>query len=171
MCPCSEPSAFSAAQPRPLAGSQSSLPSHENSTPGRSSRVASRQSIHPQKLPDYAVRYYIDTLASNPDAVRGSFAQYRDFDTTIAQNEQRKTWRLTLPVLAIGGANGIGEAVVNTMKLVADDVRGLLIPGWATARRGGSRGVAGGADHVPGPIPERNIGTAPGRPRACNRGR
>ena len=82
-----------------------------------------------QKLPDYAVQYYIDTLASDPDALRGSFGQYRAFDTSIEQNEQRKTQWLTMPVLAIGGANGIGEGVINTMKLVADDLQSLIIPG------------------------------------------
>jgi pimeloyl-ACP methyl ester carboxylesterase len=79
-------------------------------------------------LPDYAVKYYIDMLASDPDALRGSFGQYRAWDTNGAQNEQRKTRRLTLPVLAIGGANGVGEGAVNAMKLVADDVQGLIIP-------------------------------------------
>ena len=50
-------------------------------------------------------------------------------DTTIAQNERRKTRRLTLPVLAIGGAKGIGEGTANTMKLVADNVQAVIIPG------------------------------------------
>ncbi len=81
-----------------------------------------------KKLPDYAVRYYIDTLASDPEALRGSFELYRAFDTSIAQNEQRKTRRLTLPVLAIGGAESSGEGVGNTMKLVADNVQSLVIP-------------------------------------------
>ena len=49
--------------------------------------------------------------------------------TSIAQNEQRKTRRLTLPVLAIGGAESSGEGVANTMKLTADDVQTLVIPG------------------------------------------
>jgi pimeloyl-ACP methyl ester carboxylesterase len=81
------------------------------------------------KLPDYAVRYYIHTLASVPGALRGSFGFYRELDTTIAQNQQRQTRRLTLPVLAIGGANSGGEGVANTMRLVADDVQSLVIPG------------------------------------------
>jgi pimeloyl-ACP methyl ester carboxylesterase len=80
------------------------------------------------KLPDYAVRYYIHTLASVPGALRGSFGFYRELDTTIAQNQQRQTRRLTLPVLAIGGANSGGEGVANTMRLVADDVQSLVIP-------------------------------------------
>ena len=82
-----------------------------------------------RKLPDYAVEYYIDTIASSPDALRGSFGQYRAFDTTIAQNEHRKTRRLALPVLAIGGSHGIGEAVAITMKLVADEVQSVIVPG------------------------------------------
>jgi pimeloyl-ACP methyl ester carboxylesterase len=81
------------------------------------------------KLPDYAVKYYIDTLASDPDALRGSFGFYRALTTTIAQNEQRKTRRLTLPVLAIGGAESSGEGVGNTMKLAAEDVQTMVLAG------------------------------------------
>jgi pimeloyl-ACP methyl ester carboxylesterase len=80
-------------------------------------------------LPDYAVKYYIDQLAADPEALRGSFELYRAFDTTIAQNQRRMTQRLTMPVLAIGGERSTGEAVGNTMKLVADDVQSLVIPG------------------------------------------
>src|SRR5215467_11431671 len=81
------------------------------------------------KLPAEAVRYYIDTLAADPDHLRGSFEFYRAIPATIAQNEQRKTRRLTLPVLAIGGAESSGGGVGNTMKLAADDVQTLVIPG------------------------------------------
>ena len=81
------------------------------------------------KLPSYAVRHYIDTLATDPEALRGSFGFYRALPASIAQNEQRKTQRLTLPVLAIGGAESSGEGVGNTMKLAADDVQTLVIPG------------------------------------------
>jgi pimeloyl-ACP methyl ester carboxylesterase len=81
------------------------------------------------KLPREAVRYYIDTLADDPDHLRGSFGFYRAIPTSSAQNEQRKTRRLTLPVLAIGGAESSGEGVGNTMKLTADDVQTLVIPG------------------------------------------
>jgi len=80
------------------------------------------------KLPDYAVRYYIDTL-KDPDHLRGSFEFYRAIPTTSAQNEQRKTQRLALPVLAIGGSESSGEGVGNTMKLVADDVQTVVLAG------------------------------------------
>ena len=78
------------------------------------------------KLPDYAVRYYIDTL-KDPEHLRGSFEFYRSIPATSAQNQQRKTRRLTLPVLAIGGAESSGEGVGKTMKLVADDVQTVVL--------------------------------------------
>ena len=81
-----------------------------------------------RKLPDGAVKYYIDTL-KDPDHLRGSFGFYRAIPTTSAQNEQRKTRRLTLPVLAIGGAKSSGEGPGNTMKLAADDVQAMVLTG------------------------------------------
>jgi pimeloyl-ACP methyl ester carboxylesterase len=81
-----------------------------------------------RKLPDGAVKYYIGTL-KDPDHLRGSFGFYRAIPTTSAQNEQRKTRRLTLPVLAIGGAESSGEGPGNTMKLAADDVQTMVLTG------------------------------------------
>ena len=80
-------------------------------------------------LPGYAVRHYMNTLAADPGALHASFAIYRALDATIAQNQQRITRRLTLPVLGIGGAKSLGEQVAGTMKLTADDVQSLAIPG------------------------------------------
>ena len=68
-------------------------------------------------------------LAADPDHLRGSFEFYRAIPTTIAQNEKRKERRLTLPVLAIGGEQSSGEGVGNTMKLAADDVQTMVLPG------------------------------------------
>jgi pimeloyl-ACP methyl ester carboxylesterase len=79
------------------------------------------------KLPDDTVSYYVDLLASDPDALHGSFQLYRAF-TTTAQDQQRKERRLTLPVLAIGGAESSAERVADTMKLTAADVQTLVIP-------------------------------------------
>jgi pimeloyl-ACP methyl ester carboxylesterase len=84
-----------------------------------------------KKLPDEAVRYYIDTLASDPEALRGSFEFYRAIPASSAQNAERMNRRLTMPVLAIGGAESGMEGVEATMKLVADDVQGVVLPGAA----------------------------------------
>ena len=81
-----------------------------------------------EKLPDEVIDYYVGLL-SDPDALRGSFGFYRALDTTIAQDGQRKTRRLSMPVLAIGGAASFGEHVADAMKLVADDVQSFVVPG------------------------------------------
>ena len=78
-----------------------------------------------KKLPDDALRYYFD-LFSDPDLLRGSFGLYRAWDATVAQNEQRATRPLAMPVLAIGGADSWGDLVGH---LVADDVQTVVIPG------------------------------------------
>ena len=83
------------------------------------------------KLPDYAVRHYVDTLAASPEALHASFAIYRALETTIAQNQRRMQRRLSLPVLGIGGQYSLGDQVADTMKLAADDVQTLVIPGCA----------------------------------------
>jgi len=81
------------------------------------------------KLPDDAVKYYVDTLAADPDALRGSFEFYRAIPTSAAQNEERKNRRLMMPVLALGGEQSGGENAANAMKLVADDVRSVVLAG------------------------------------------
>jgi pimeloyl-ACP methyl ester carboxylesterase len=81
------------------------------------------------KLPEYAVKYYVDGLASSPEALHGTFQLYRAFGATTAQNQERKTHRLPMPVLAMGGAESLGSMAADTMKLTADDVETLVIPG------------------------------------------
>jgi pimeloyl-ACP methyl ester carboxylesterase len=88
-----------------------------------------------RKLPRETVEYYIDRLASDPEALRGSFELYREFPTMIAQNEQRKATRLTMPVLAIGGEESSGEGPGNTLKAVADDVQTVVLPGSGVAEQ------------------------------------
>jgi pimeloyl-ACP methyl ester carboxylesterase len=81
------------------------------------------------KLPDHAVQYYVDGLASSPEALHGSFQLYRAFGATTAQNQERRTRRLPMPVLAMGGTESLGAMAADTMKLTADDVQTLVIPG------------------------------------------
>jgi pimeloyl-ACP methyl ester carboxylesterase len=80
-----------------------------------------------KKLPDDVINYYVRAL-SNPDSLRGNFGWYRALNTTIAQDQQRKTRWLTMPVLAIGGEKSFGEHVADAVKAVADDVESLVIP-------------------------------------------
>jgi pimeloyl-ACP methyl ester carboxylesterase len=80
------------------------------------------------KLPDDLIAYYVGLL-SNPDSLHGTFAFYREWDPMMAQNEQRKNQPLTMPVLAISGADSWGEAVGDAMKPLANDVQSAVIPG------------------------------------------
>ncbi len=80
-------------------------------------------------LPAEVVTYYVDRIASDPEALRGSFELYRALETSAAQAEERKARRLTMPVLAIGGTASVGDLAANEMKLVADDVQTVVIPG------------------------------------------
>lgn len=81
----------------------------------------------PTAIPGYAVDVYVDAITADPRALRASFAYYRELDETIAQNEQRSKNRLTLPVLAVGGALWSGANAAQTMRLAADDVTGVVL--------------------------------------------
>ena len=80
------------------------------------------------KLPDELIKYYI-RLVSNPESLRGSLGFYRALDATLAQNGQRASRPLTMPVLAIGGAESYGADVGKAMASLADDVQSAVIPG------------------------------------------
>ncbi len=81
----------------------------------------------PTTIPEHAVDVYVDAIVADPRGLRASFSYYRALDDTIAQNEQRRKTRLTLPVLAIGGARYSGAMVAETMRLAADDVTEVVI--------------------------------------------
>lgn len=76
----------------------------------------------------YAPGYYV-ALVSNADALRGSVGFYRALDATLAQNDQRATVPLPMPVLTIGGETGYGAHVEEAMTPLADELQSLVIPG------------------------------------------
>lgn len=81
-----------------------------------------------KRLPDDVIDYYVRGF-SDPESLRASFGFYRALDATIAQDQQRTTRPLAMPVLAIGGELSFGGAVAEAMQTVADDVQGAIIPG------------------------------------------
>ena len=80
-----------------------------------------------KKLPDEVIDHYVDGL-SNPDSLRSSFGFYRALDATLAQDAERKTTRLPMPVLGIGGAMSFGDHVGEALQPVADDLQSVVIP-------------------------------------------
>ena len=83
----------------------------------------------PEGFTDTFTSRYIDRIASDPEALRGSFELYRALEVDFAQAEERKTRRLTMPVLVVGGTASVGDLSAEAMKLVADDVQSVVIPG------------------------------------------
>ncbi|WP_245633577.1 alpha/beta fold hydrolase [Amycolatopsis jejuensis] len=81
------------------------------------------------ELEPHAVEEYVSSIAADADSLRASFEPYRALETTIEQNLSRRQQRLTLPVLAIGGAESTGELVGQTMESVADDVESHVLDG------------------------------------------
>jgi pimeloyl-ACP methyl ester carboxylesterase len=80
------------------------------------------------KLPKPVVDYYVSML-SNRESLRGSFGWYRAFDATLAQNEQRKSRKLPMPVLTLAGEASYGPLVGDSMKQLAENVQSVIIPG------------------------------------------
>jgi pimeloyl-ACP methyl ester carboxylesterase len=80
-------------------------------------------------LPPEVIDYYVDLVRLDPEALHGSLGFYRAFDATLAQNDERATEKLTMPVLAIGGAASYGDHVAQAMEAIADDVQGVVILG------------------------------------------
>lgn len=83
----------------------------------------------PGAIPQQAIDVYVDQLR-DPAALHASFEYYRTLDTSA---EQILRWRdegpLSIPVLAIGGQHSTGTMPEETMRLVATNVIGLVIPG------------------------------------------
>ncbi|MDA0167943.1 alpha/beta hydrolase [Solirubrobacter taibaiensis] len=79
-------------------------------------------------VPEYALKYYV-RLLSKPGALRPGLGWYRALDATIAQNEQRKSRPLPMPVLAIGGERSYGADVGKAMMALATNVQSVVIPG------------------------------------------
>jgi len=78
----------------------------------------------PQALDEYS------RVFAQPGGARAAFSYYRAAfsETGLQQYRHRAETSLPMPVLAVGGQYSVGEGMLNTMKLVATDVRGVNIP-------------------------------------------
>jgi pimeloyl-ACP methyl ester carboxylesterase len=81
--------------------------------------------IEPAALDEYTRQY------SAPGGMRAGFAWYRaNFDAEgSAQAKARTAKRLTMPVLALGGSDGVGDGLRATVAMFADRVEGGAITG------------------------------------------
>ncbi len=82
----------------------------------------------PTAVPAQAVQVYVDAVKASPDKLRASFAYYRD-DLTDQQQERRRRTPLTIPVLAIGGEQSMGEAIGPLLQPLATDLTTAVLSG------------------------------------------
>ncbi|MRG58999.1 alpha/beta fold hydrolase [Agromyces sp. CFH 90414] len=78
----------------------------------------------PQQVIEYYIRNFLDERA-----LRGGLGFYREWDATMAQNQERAKRPLQMPVLAIGGAQSWGAHVAEGMEPTASDVQAAVVEG------------------------------------------
>lgn len=85
-------------------------------------------SADPSDISDELREHYA-TLYAQPGAMRAGFAQFNAFPQDAIDNEAfLQEGKLTFPVLAVGGEMSNGAMTEGLMKLVADDVKGAVVP-------------------------------------------
>ena len=65
---------------------------------------------------------------SAPGGMRAGFEYYRAFPISAEQIKDYSKVKLPMPVLALGGQYSFGTAALDSMRLLATDVRGGIVP-------------------------------------------
>ncbi|WP_034294228.1 alpha/beta fold hydrolase [Herbaspirillum sp. RV1423] len=86
-------------------------------------KAINRWTIGPADLDEY------ERVFTAPGAVRAALSYYRTAFSPegLAQSRNRAERRLGMPVLAIGAEHGVKDALLNTLRTIASDVRGDVI--------------------------------------------
>jgi pimeloyl-ACP methyl ester carboxylesterase len=87
----------------------------------------------PSAIGDADLEIYVSAYSA-PGGMRAGFEVYRAFDRDAEDNraDLRRNGKLTIPVLAVGGATSTsGPIVEEMMREVAQNVTGLRVPGTA----------------------------------------
>ena len=87
-----------------------------------------RKGFHPDAVSAGDVAVYTRAY-QQPGAMTAGFAYYRAIFESVRQNKESAKTKLTMPVLALAGETGVGDALRKTMEAVATNVRGEVVPG------------------------------------------
>jgi hypothetical protein len=60
--------------------------------------------------------------------MRSGFEYYKAFPINAEQNKEHSNVKLQMPVLALGGEYNFGTAAFDSLKFLATDVRGGIVP-------------------------------------------
>lgn len=81
---------------------------------------------NPASFSQTEIDEYVRTYSA-PDAMRAGFEYYRAFNEDAQQNQKYAQVRLKMPVMAVGGANSLGDFLYQQLQEVAENVQGELI--------------------------------------------
>jgi pimeloyl-ACP methyl ester carboxylesterase len=85
-----------------------------------------RHTFNRDSIPAADVNETLRTFAGR-EGVLGAMGVYRAAFTTIQQTEPLTIHKVKVPVVALGGAKGLGEQVLPMVKMVAENVEGGVI--------------------------------------------
>lgn len=86
-----------------------------------------RYSCNPAAITEEDIDEYVSHYSS-PGGMRAGFEYYRALSEDIKQNKEYSMVKLPMPVLVLGGECSFGDAALDSMRLLATDVRGSVIP-------------------------------------------
>ena len=86
-----------------------------------------RLAYNPSAITQEDINEYVSHYSA-PGGMRAGFEYYRAFPISEEQNKELAKVKLPMPVLTLGGEYSFGSAVNDSMKLLAGDVRGVIVP-------------------------------------------
>ena len=92
---------------------------------------------NPASFTEAEINEYVRTYSA-PGAMRAGFEYYRAFGEDARQNQEYAKTKLKMPVLAIGGANSLGDFLYQQLQAVAENVQGIVIDNcghWLSTER------------------------------------
>ena len=86
-----------------------------------------RLAYNPEAISAADINKYVSHYSA-PGGMRAGFEYYRAFSINEEQNKEHANVKLPMPVLALGGEYSFGTAALDSMKSLATDVRGGVVP-------------------------------------------
>jgi pimeloyl-ACP methyl ester carboxylesterase len=86
-----------------------------------------RYAYNPEAITQADIDKYVSKYSAS-GGMRAGFEYYRAFPTTLEQNKDHANVKLQMPVLALGGEYSFGTAALDSMKSLATNVHGGVVP-------------------------------------------
>jgi pimeloyl-ACP methyl ester carboxylesterase len=82
---------------------------------------------NPEAITEADIDKYVNSYSA-PGGMRAGFEYYRAFPINEEQNKVHANVKLPIPVLTLGGEYSLGNSSLISMKSLATDVRGTIVP-------------------------------------------